>query len=640
MNWGRVFRILLIAAIPAAFIIGPLLQMKWFSGDLPFSPYYSAPQNPADLHVSRVDGAAQDYLLNWPAGRHEKPPALALRIAALDWFTVYAGDRPLQIQEEGGSPKQIALTLLFPSASSPAQGSACRSSAQASEVLFSGCQGAMAQLRMARHDSDWKTGFILRGEESLPNEEHLPYAQRSHRGLLSFWIKQDGDIQKFAGWDCSATDASTRTALLRFFAFPEPGAALCFQLKSKWERWRPHWFGYEKQPLYLECQSHDQCSAWFFFHQRIVEVRYEYLAPRDAPEARTALILSSWKYLEKAHQAAAQTQAGTSIDMPEAQAQLASCQTLAQEAANWAAQMPASEETRDEYLRRDNAGFYLKASCRRAADSALLLAPTQPAAALPLLRGIIPALQQSAMVQGSNRELLGKLQVTSVEALAASGQGESADMLNAQLQALEQANAVGGISDERVHILLQGALTLAHQQGNAVAADTRRRLFRLVERYYGSPNDAERWRQAYSGLIADMAAAQGQHSPDLLEPLRNLGWKNWRDSDFSQLKNTADQLSTVILAQALPGAGSALDSEALRKQEGAAFDAVFFYRNYGFHEKRLSEAGSLMAPLLARLDKSLGPEASFTKAARFHQQEVLSGRAQDGYPVGGGFLGY
>lgn len=637
MNRSSLIRIFLLAGIAAAFIIGPLLQLKWFSGDLSFSPYYTAPKKPSDFVVTKVDAGAADYLLQWPAGRHEEPPALKLRIAPTDWFTAFSGDQPLQIREEGGSTKQISLTLLHPSSASPARGSLCQETDASTDddVIFKGCQGAMAQLQMARNDSDWSVGFILRGEEKPAPQESTPYADRTTHGLLSFWIKHDGENQQFAGWSCVESEDSVRTELLRFFAFPARGAGECFRPKTWWERWQPQWFGYEQQPLYLECQPRSNCSAYFFFRHRIAEVRYEYLAPREAAEARTALILNGWQTLENAQRLAAQADRGATVDIPEARAQLASCQTFAQQAADWSTR---SDITQDG-LRAGHAGFFLKASCRRVADSALLLAPGQPAIALPLLNGVIPALQQSGAVQGSNRELLGRLHVVRVEALAASGQSESVAMLEAQLQALEQANAQGGIDASRINILLQRALALSHQLGNAVPATTRSALFRLVERYYSGPNDAAAWQSAYKGLIDDIASSQGQDNPDLIEPLRNLGWKNWRENDFAALKSTADQLAAVMLTQPQPGNGSDSESEAARKREGGSFDAVFFYRNYGFHEKRLSEAAGLMAPLLARLDKTLGPEAPLTKAARYHQQEVSTGRAGSG-PVGGGFLGY
>lgn len=637
MNRSRFIRIFLLAGIAAAFIIGPLLQLKWFSGDLPFSPYHSAPKKPSDFVVTKVEAGAEDYLLAWPAGRNNHPPAFKLRIAPTDWFTAFSADRPLQVHEEGGSPKQISLTLLHPSAASPARGSLCRDDVSSPELtpIFKGCQGAMAQLQMARYDSDWSVGFILRGEEKLPSQESIPYAERSSRGLLSFWIKRNGEDQQFAGWSCAENEDSVRTELLRFFVFPARGAAECFRPKSWMERWQPQWFGYEQQPLYLDCSPRSECSAWFFFRQRIAEVRYEYLAPREAAAARTALILNAWHSLENAHRLAAQTSPGATVDIPEARAQLASCQAFSQQAADWTAE----GDVTDKHGRAGQAAYFLKAICRRVADSALLLAPGQPGIALPLLDGVIPALQQSAGVQGSNRELLGRLHVARVEALAASGQSESLAMLEAQLQALEQASTQGGIDASRINILLQRALVLSQQLGNSVPASSRSSLFQLVDRYYSGSTDAGVWQSAYQGLIADIASSQGQDSAELIEPLRNLGWKNWRESDFVALKNTADQLAAVMLAQPLPGSGSDADSEAARKREGGAFDAAFFYRNYGFHERRLGEMAVLMTPLVKRLETTLGPEAGLSKAARFHLQEVTTGRAQPG-PVGGGFLGY
>jgi hypothetical protein len=631
MSRSSLIRIFLLAGIAAAFIIGPLLQLQWFSGDLPFSPHAPTPEKSSSFAVTRAPAGTEDYLLQWPAGRNGQPPELRLRIAPTDWFTAFSGDRPLQVYEEGGSPKQIALTLLHPSSAEPATGSLCRESADsdADAVLFSGCQGALAQLQMARSDRDWSVGFILRGEEKPAPQDTLPYADRHTRGLLSFWIKHEGNDLRFAGWSCTAGEAGVRTEVLRFFAFPSAGDSACFRPKTWWERWHPQWFGYAQQTLYLECPPRDNCSAWFFYRQRIAEVRYEYLAPREAAAARTALVVQAWRTLENAHRRAAQPAGGASVDMAEAQAQLANCQAFAQQAADRAAQR--AEEQGAE--RAGQAAYFLRAVCRQVADSALLLVTEQPARALPLLAGVIPALQQSTAVQGSHRELLGRLHVAHVEALTASGQGESVALLEAQLQALEQASRHGGISDSRINILLQGVLALSHQLGASVPAGARHTLLQLVERYYSGSTDAGVWQSAYKGLIDDIASSQGQDSPELIEPLRNLGWKNWRESDFAALKNTADQLAAVMLAQPLP------DSEDARKREGGAFDAVFFYRNYGFHERRLSEATRLVAPLVARLEKSMGTDASLTRAARFHQQEVQTGRAQAG-PVGGGFLNY
>ncbi|MGH8492139.1 MAG: hypothetical protein ACRERR_03390 [Moraxellaceae bacterium] len=647
MKRSSLIRIILLAGIAAAFIIGPLLQLKWFSGDMPGSPYYSEPPKPSDFVVRKVDASAQSYTVHWPANRGDKTPALDLRIAPTDWFTAYSGDGPMEIREEGGSPKGIGLTLLYPSVDSPGRGSLCREtsdSSDAPDTLFKSCQAALAQLKMSRNDSDWNIGHFLRGEEKLPSQEGTRYEDRSTRGLLTFWVKHDKNSgeQEFAGWSCADSEAATRTEVLRYFAFPPKGAAECFRPVSWWARWRPDWFGYEQEPLYLDCQPYGGCSAYFFFQQRIVEIHYEYTAPREAAEARTALILSGWQQLERARRRAApHTEQGTgqeenrAHDLAAAKAQLGSCVTLSRQAADWSARRESSRDG----LSPGNAAYYLKASCRQVAESALGVAPTQPAVALPLLRDVIPALQQSSALQGSNRELLARLYAAYVKALEDSGQSESAEMLSAQLLAIAQADSLGSTARDRIHSLLQKALTLSHQQGNAVAAETRNTLFRLLDRYYSEPADYAVWLSAYQGLIDDIAASQGQDSAALLEPLRNLGWKTWRDGDFAALKTTADRLTAVMLAQPLPGNGSDAASEAARKNETGAFDAVFFYRNYGFHERRLSEASTLMAPLLSRLDKTLGPAANVTKAARFHAQEVQTGRPQSG-PVGGGFLGY
>lgn len=624
--YGSFLRIFFIVGIAAAFILGPVLQLKWFSGDLPFSPWREEKKPAAEVagrYITAPDGSDS---ISWPAIARENAPELALRFAPADWFTAY-GSKGLK---QGDTPKVLSLTLLLPDGTALAQAPCA-----ASEKPFAGCSGALAILEINQSSEIWRQRQLVLGTEKLEPQDSMPYAERSTRSRYSFWTKKDiaDGEQVFQGWSCRTDSAAERAELALFFALPghnEPG---CFRFSKWWEKFKPAWFGYEEQPAFLECTPYAGCNSWFLFHGRLVNIKYEYLSERGAAEMRTQLMVSAWQMLNRLQRAA--RRGHSEIDIAELRAQQASCLAFAAEAERW----QKENETR-ENLRYGKMAFYLKAVCQRSAQIALALVEQAPAEALPLLRGIAPALLQSQEIQGRNSELLQLLYSGQIKALTATSQGESAEMLEMLMAAMQAAGSLQQEEERQlINTLLPQALALVHRQGAVVPAATRTALFGLIDRYYGGDENYEKWHELYQTMLDDIALAYGNESQELIEPLRNLGWKNWHASDFAALKSTADRLASIMLAQPQAISGSDAASEAARKREGGAFDAIFFYRNYGFHEKRLSEAAGLMTPLLARLDKTLGPDAPLSKAARYHQQEVTTGRAGSG-PIGGGFLGY
>lgn len=632
----RLLPIFFLVGIAGAFIIGPLLQLQWFSGALPFSPWREEKQTATESAERSLTSTDQGQIIRWPAIPRENAPELALHLAPADWFSAYGGngfDGGKKTGSPENAPNVLSLTLLFPDADAANTDAPCDVSAAA----FAACRGALAILQINQTSEIWRQRQLLLGTEKPEPQDYLPYTQRSTRSRYSFWTKTAADgAQDFQGWSCSADSQSARAELALFFALPDHQEPGCFKLGKWWEQFRPAWFAYEEQPAFLECTPHDGCNAWFLFRGRLVNINYEYVGERDAAQIRTQLMVSAWKMLSRLQRDAGRGK--SEVDLAALKAQQAACLAFSAEAARW--QSEHEQAGTAEADRPGQVAFYLKALCERSAHAALELAQQAPAEALPLLRGLAPALLQSQKIQGRNGALLDMIYSGQMQALEDSQQGESAEMLETQMAAMQEAGSMKQEEEmARINTLLPRALALVHRQGAAVPAATRSALFALINRYYGGAENYGKWRALYTVMLDDIALAYGKESPELIEPLRELGWKNWHDSDFVALKATADQLAVLMLAQPAPGSGSDGDSEAARKREGGAFDALFFYRNYGFHEKRLGEAAGLMAPLATRLDKTLGAEAPLAKAARYHQQEVVSGRAGSG-PVGGGFLGY
>ncbi len=630
MKRPRLAVILLLSGIAAAFILGPLLQLKWFSGDLPGSPWQTGTRTAADYQGRNVDASQRNYTLHWAAQTPEQIPALRLRIAPTEWFSLWSGRDGRQVRETGGSPEEVALALLYPDARHPPAGSLCHDS----DTAFSGCRAGLARLAILRDGGHWQIRDILQGKAEPPAQDSLPYAQRSNRARLSFWTRSrdENGEQVFHGWSCADSSDPGRRELDPYFVFPEKGAAECFRLQHWWERFSPARFGYAEHAVYFECDARKACSAYFLFRQRMVEIRYEYLAPREAAATRTALAEAGWALLNRAMLQAAEVDR-LHLDSADAIQQQHSCRVFSQEAQRWLTQASADQSP------PRPAVDYLQAACQRSAETALLLAPGKPAQAWSLLQGVIPAMRQSAQFQGRHSAAMPRLFDAGIATLEASGKSDSPEMLQILLEAMEQANELGREAQmTRIESMLPRAVALAGSAAAQATAAQRSDLFSRIDRYYGSDADYAKWLPLYDGLLKHTASRQGADSAELIEPLRTLGWKSWRAGDFAMLKDSADRLSAVILAQPLPGPGSYAESEAARQRESAAFDAVFFYRNYGFHERRFSETATLMNPLLARMEKTLGPEAGPSKAARFHQREIQTGRAQSG-PVGGGFLG-
>lgn len=609
-NTGRrILTVLLLLGIGAIFLsVGPGLYQKWVAGSQASSP----PSGQAAAASVTNDGEVFD--LQWPAFSQDDAPALTLH--------GLAKTKSRHPQADSNNPASVVLSLVVPDGSRPAAEPVCENSS----TLFTSCSGALARLEIFRESDRREERQRLLSTQALPAQDSEPYAKRSTRSYYSFWTKENADGDSFQGWACTAAEQSARSNLALFFTFPAGPDAACFRPKNSWEKIRPSWFGYEQHTLYVECKPDEDCRSWFLFQGRLVDVYYAFVAPRNATQSRTQIISTAWNTLSKLQQATP-----PKVNLAQAEAQAESCSRFSADMAN------IPEEGASYHY---NMPHYLREICQSSGTMTLQLAAQNPEQALPLLRTMATALSLPVGEKASNKALLDKIQSAHLQALASSGQGESLEMLETLIASLELARSIesSDAAQARVDSTVPKIFTLFRKHGGAVSAKMRNTVLVVAGTYYLGPENHEKWDKLHNDMVSYLAAVYGDSSAELISPLQQIALGDQVDGRFIELKSSTDRLAAVILAQPQTPQymSNNSDAESLSKEK-ATFDAVLFYRNFGFHEKRFGEAAAGIAPLVARLEKVLGPDAPLTQGARYHQQEVLTGRPGNGQ-IGGGFL--
>jgi hypothetical protein len=622
--------VVLVSGIAGAFIFGPLLQLKWFEGELPFSPYKVQP-TAAKSYVTRKVDISEGYSFTWVERKSaRRAPALALRVTPLDLSGWWSRDfTAKQLGEAGDGPEMLHLYVLVPGADGFAPDTPICTEG---ERAFAGCRMAQADVILRRDDGDWTKHDILLGRRTPEPTDAIPLKDRSLRVLREFWSSREpGGRLRFRGWDCSAEQLAAERRELG--PLPKAEASLaehlrCFQPPRAWERWMPSRFGYDKQAVLFECQPKGTaCHAYFLFHYRFTDVRFLWLpGGEDAEQLREQLrirtFLTAWQMLNRLHEEARQP-SGPAGYLAEARVQTDVCIALARELQSWG--------------RDSQRGGWTSPMlpCRRAGAIVTRFAKDAPQEVLPMLAQLIETMRRT---EGRDSEWE-RLVEARIVALEAAGRRDSPEMLHLLASFYGDTSYSKESKDFARHgeAMKQG-WELARKFG-AQATEDRERMHHALVRHYSTEGNHQAVTRAYDELLADIARDSGPQSVRLAKPLQRLAHFYWQQGDFPSLRRTADRLRGIYLARSENLAAAADNFEERRLEQQIGFDLVFLYRNYAFNQLAHAEVVPLAREVTARMERTLGPANPYLKAARFHQHEISSGKAApNGTPIGGGLL--
>jgi hypothetical protein len=305
-------------------------------------------------------------------------------------------------------------------------------------------------------------------------------------------------------------------------------------------------------------------------------------------------------------------------------------------------QLEVCREAESALRRAGSQGSTQAVPCWRAGEIAMRLADAAPAEAAPILGKVADSLW---MIEGwsTRMELFYE---TLLKSLEATGNGQSPAMVKAlhryltRLYPVNHAYAAVSTIDPRVahrEELLLRAWSLARKLPGSLSDDELEDLRKALENHYSQLRNTPGLIALYRESIADIESRQGAQSPLLMTPLQRLCYIQRDNNDWQGMKQTADRLLAVWLAQ--PDWRQAAERGAARLQEEqVGFGLVYLYYGYAFHERQHAAAEPPIAQAVARMERTLGPTHPHVQAAKFHQREVIARRTVAG-PVGGGFLG-
>lgn len=624
--------ILLVSGIAAAFIFGPLLQIKWFEGEIPFSPYRVQP-TAAKSYVTRKVDIADGYAFTWVERKTERrAPALALRVTPLDfsgwWSTAHAVK---QVGEAGDGPEMLVLYVLVPGAEGvPFEGTAPLCTER--QGPFGGCRIGQADVIVRRDDGDWAKHDILLGRRTAQPNEAVPLDHRPVRVLREFWTSREpGGRLRFRGWTCTAEQLAAERRELG--PLPKADAPLmehvrCFEPARAWERWLPSRFGYERQRVLFECQpkSERDCHAYFLFHGRFADVRVLWWPAEEEAQTREQtrlrLFLASWEMLNRLHEEARSPSGGARY-LAEAREQAAVCKALAREAQSWGSAM-----------RRD---WFVNPMlpCYRAGAIATRYAKDAPAQAEPLLAELADLLRRT---EGRDSRWE-RLVEARIEALAAAGRRDSPEMLHVLASFYGETSYSKGSKDfERHGEAMKHGWSLARKYRQQAPAE-RDRLQQALAGYYMAEGNPQAVLGVYQELLADLEQDGGPLSAQLAPPLQRLATYQWHQGAFLPMRHTLDRLRVVWLARPENLSAAADSFEERRREQEIGFRIVFLYSAYALNQLAHAEVTPLVREVTGRMERTLGAANPYLRAARFHEQEIVTRKAAPaGTPIGGGLL--
>jgi hypothetical protein len=563
------------------------------------------------------EGDAASLLTAWGAREDDHPaPPLRLRLAATDlgdwWWSEESTPKP---QDDGDGLKAVYLELSLPSAGG-FEAAGLDPLCADDPVPFAGCRIGRASLELQRDDNAWDERDILLGEKAPPAQDQVPYDQRKVLLLASAWLRRGrgGTPSQVLGWDCDSLPEGIAPAEALRLDQPDPRLG-CYRPPGL-RRFHPAWFGLERHNVYFECGS-NACKAWFLYQGRIASLDAYGRRGAEVRPLAAMLFVTAWQMLERARLDAAALPAGRLLE--EGRQQALACKAITAEALR-------RELGRGNTRQGIDPNGWNVLPCVKAGRLGMVVAGGEPAQALPLLDAALPGLEA---LDGSYA-LRERLQQARIEAYRTSGQEQSP----ALLQALYDYGSHLTLQSAQREPALRQAWELVLKLDTQVPAATRDGIAQALGQTYSIPgNDAAAaavYRQ-WTGLLERAEAPAGLQ----LRALISLAFAQNGAGDFASLRLTAERMGQLYLGRAERDWAGVDGAEC--GTEGVY--AVAFYTSYALHEKAFAEVEAPVAQLVARISAEQGPDSRYTRAAQFHQGEVLNRKGIAGMPIGGGFLG-
>ena len=614
---ARLITLALFALLVGGWTLYPLLVLRWYDSDVPAR----APKAPPGGWPT-VDTLSEDYLLDWPERKSDFPaPPLSLRIRPTEWSAWWSLNSKHERRLVPGGPEQVLLEVAVPNSHSvlPEQ---IKPLCEMSVEPLAGCAGARARLVVSRDAGDWE---VLTGKKAPPQRTRITSDGRNVPVIHAFWTRSDRATgrEEFLGWACPS---GPQDLPLEALSDGQPEALYrCFEPEQWWERRWPDWFGYNQRMLYSRCTG---CGMSFLFMGRKVEIdHFELLPARGIEAARFRLMLSAWEMLNRQRQAAAHAPAANA-ELDEAYAQLATCESVAEEASKYSRErrMRMTEGQRRRLV-------YLGIACEQAAQigARMMASPEAEAVLGRALHGIA---QLDAF--RANAQDLFDAWFAALEAKGSSG--KSLEALEASLLYIESGPryADNDPKREQREARIKLARTLLTQFASELPEHARGEAFQVfASAYQGDEHrlDLAALREEYVALVAQQ---HGDTSRQVLIPLRDLMMSQWLAGDFEGLPHTVERYRQAWLAQATPQAVA--DPNGRVEIASAGFHVVFGLRLIAFHDSKHAEMAPRGEEIVGRMRALLGADERWVRAAEFHQREVVTRKAVEGVPIGGGFL--
>jgi hypothetical protein len=626
--------VIVVALLAAVVMIGRGLLSKP-------KPVAAAAGGPAGItYVEDRDDSA--ILVRWDAreGSGQQPaPPLALLLRPTDryawWFT---GGGPQRLtSDDPKGPESLHLEVTIPGSDAfpvEALGTVC----EAGDKPFSHCRATRARVILHRPEYHTEAEAVLMGTREAAGNESLPFEKRPKTALMEFWTQADADDgrQRLAGWVClegmkQALDTAPPLATLLSTA-SDPRLR-CFEPSGWMQRLAPGRSGFERQPVYFHCEPLGTCKAAFFYQSRYAEILQEDGWPNAAPWMDLGLFVASWEALERMRLDAIQAPAAMA-ELDEARIQTKTCEALIDEGKRWVSS--TSHGLADDPA---NSLYPFKAwqsrslPCRKAAAIVTRLAAIDAAAMEPMLASLMRGLQSLGAHEAE------PLFHAWMSALEKAGKADSAQAFGVLFTGLNYLQGYGEY-DKKIPqkaARLEQAWKLARTLDPPVPVEQIGPVARALGEMKRTRGDAggrigvyEQWVE----LLARRAAPRSLR----LDTLSSLAHIYWESGDFISFKGATDRLRETYLGDATVDPPFSPEREMTAK---AAFYAVFNYSNYALHERAFAEVQGDIAAIVARMQRDLGADSRWVKAARFHEGFVLQRQPPpDGSKIGGGFLDY
>lgn len=631
----RTLRIVILAGIPLAFILGPLLMLKWYDGDLPFSPWKPGLRNPVGSVVYADAGKTSDTIVTWgPRSSALSAPALAMRIGNTDiygWWWTGGGENSHRIADtkQKGGPERLGLEVTVPDSDGIAL-SSLQPLCLSGSAPFENCRAGRARLFLVRDDSHWDQRDILLGKKKPLEQVDLPYESRTRYSLREYWVEFDkkANRQQFLGWACGQdlhiTDKEQVAPEITGMTDPR---TQCYTPQTWWQRRFPEWAGLEKQRVLFTCPARGHgCNIHFLFRQRMAEMDFDAPLGAQAPLLRGLLFITAWQVLERQRVNADTPPSATlQTTLKAAKLHAAACAALVEEAEHW------RDKGRWLTPEAGKAWEPHALTCRRAGFLAMSAVEQAPKELVALLPPLIKAEQIS-----QNYRDLAILREGYLTALEKAGLGKSKEMLAALLGELETMgfSPKGQPLFERRNQLSQRAWELGNTLPD-VGPEDKERLFKNMMDFYVANDDRVAEAALAAQYVAFVEARSGANSPALIAALQRLATTQWGSADFDGLRRTADRLTALYLERP-PLSPMVFEATAKLETQMLGLFCVQYFRAVGFAQSAQAAVLPTVEKIIARMEQEQGPENRWVMQAKMHQKELVSRQATLTIAVGGG----